>query len=264
MMMSNSPLISGTILTNNCTSPRRYKITKITPHFMEWYTSARKCCESFIPAARMASANYCIGKDGEIFLNVDERNRAWTSGNYDNDHRAITIECANYMDSGRYGVLPDVVWNSLVMLCIDICKRNEISKLVFTGNSEGNLTMHKYFQDTNCPGPWLSNQFDRLAKEVNAQLIDSAVPHIPDDTKQGMYVVNVQTLNVRDQPSLDGAVVAEYHYNDVVMLDGWFIQNDGYSWGRYTATLSGKHRYVALGRDTGKVEPDDYLIPVER
>ena len=228
---------------------------------MEWYTSAEECCKSFIPAARRASANYCIGKDGEIFLNVDERNRAWTSGNYDNDHRAITIECANYMDSGRYGVLPDAVWKSLVLLCVDICRRNNIPKLIFTGDKSGNLTMHKYFQDTNCPGPWLSKQFARLANEVNAAIIDGKAPFVSDETQQGAYIVNVDTLNVRDQPSLDGAIVAEYHRNDIVMLDNFYIQNDGYSWGRYTATLSGKKRYIAMGRDTGKVEPDDYLIP---
>ncbi len=171
--MSNSPLISGTLLTNNCYKPRAYKITRITPHYMAWYTDAKTCCESFVPAARRASANYCIGKDGEIWLNVDEKNGAWTSGNYDNDNRAITIECANYNNSGNghvYGELPTATWNSLVRLCADICKRNGIAKCTYTGNVNGVLTKHKWFQNTDCPGPWLDKQFDRLATEVNKLL----------------------------------------------------------------------------------------------
>ena len=97
--MSNSNLISGTLLTNNCSKPRNHKIDRITPHYMAWYTDAKTCCESFVPSSRRASANYCIGKDGEIWLNVEEKNRAWTTGSSYNDNRAITIECANYMDS---------------------------------------------------------------------------------------------------------------------------------------------------------------------
>lgn len=183
--MSNSPLISGTLLTNNCYKPRAYKITRITPHYMAWYTDAKTCCESFVPASRRASANYCIGKDGEIWLNVDEKNGAWTSGNYDNDNRAITIECANYNGTGNghvYGELPQKTWDSLVRLCADICKRNGIPNCTYTGNTNGVLTKHKWFQSTDCPGPWLDNQFGRLATEVNKILHDEILKGVKDMT----------------------------------------------------------------------------------
>lgn len=140
---------------------------------MAGYASAKACCESFLPASRRASANYCIGKDGEIWLNVDERNRAWTSGNSRNDNAAITIECANYMDDSNghvYGQLPQKTWDSLVALCADICLRNGISECTYTGHIDGVLTKHKWFQSTDCPGPWLDRQFDRLAHEVNELL----------------------------------------------------------------------------------------------
>ena len=177
--MGNSNLIDGVLRTNNCYKPRAYKITRITPHYMCWYTDARTCCESFVPAARRASANYCIGKDGEIWLNVDECNGAWTSGNYDNDNRAITIECANYMDSRDghvYGELPKKTWDSLVQLCADICLRNGIASCTYTGNLNGVLTKHKWFQSTDCPGPWLDKQFGRLADEVNEIIGGGSIP----------------------------------------------------------------------------------------
>lgn len=166
--MSNSPLIDGALRTKNCTSPRNHKIDRITPHYMGWYIDAKTCCESFVPSSRRASANYCIGKDGEIWLNVDEENRAWTSGSAYNDNRAITIECANYVDKNHiYGQLPDATWEALVYLCADICIRNHIGTLHYTGDDSGNLTKHCWYQNTDCPGPWFTNQFSRLADEVN-------------------------------------------------------------------------------------------------
>lgn len=266
--MSNSPLISGTLLTNNCSKPRNHSIDTITPHFMCWYASAKECCASFVPSSRQASANYCIGKDGEIWLNVAEQNRAWTSGSSSNDNRAITIECANYMDNARYSQLPDATWNSLVNLCVDICKRCGKKKLVYRGSAnyaglsstEMLLTMHKWFQDTDCPGSWLSKNFARLANEVTAKLNGSTpVPDVPA-VIGGDYICRVSALNVREEPNTKSRVVAQYGFGDTVTLDDWYTSNEGYVWGRYTGASSGLKRYVALGRDTGRVEEDDYLI----
>ena len=273
--MANSPLISGTLLTNNCSVPRNHSIDTITPHYMAWYTDAKTCCQSFVPASRKASANYCIGKDGEIWLNVEERNRAWTSGSNSNDNRAITIECANYVGGSLDSSLPDATWNSLVKLCVDICQRYGKKKLVYRGSAnyagltsaEMLLTMHKWFQDTDCPGSWLSNQFDRLSREVNAILEGGSPEPSPtpahDDDFGGTYRCMVSCLNVRNAPTLYGStVIAEYHRGDTVELEDNYYIEDGFVWGTYIGQSSGKHRYVAVGRATGKVEDDDYLIKI--
>lgn len=76
----------------------------------------------------------------------------------------------------------------------------------------------------------------------------------------GTYRCTVDTLNVRDAPGLSGSVVASYHKNQTVVLDSWYKSRDGYIWGRYTGSTSGKLRYVAVGRATGKPEADDYLV----
>lgn len=269
--MPNSPLISGTLLTNNCSKPRNHAIDTITPHYMCWYTSAKECCESFVPSSRQASANYCIGKDGEIWLNVEERNRAWTSGSYSNDNRAITIECANYMDSARYSRLPDATWKSLIRLCVDICKRYGKKRLVYLGGANYSylsdtdmlLTMHKWFQDTDCPGTWLSGKFNELANEVNKILNGDTPEPDPPMVFGGEYKCMVETLNVREAPTTDADICAEYHYGETVILDDWYKKNEGYVWGRYTGQTSGLKRYVAVGRDTGYIEDDDFLVKVK-
>lgn len=78
----------------------------------------------------------------------------------------------------------------------------------------------------------------------------------------GTYRCTVDTLNVRDEPGLSGSVVAKYHEGQTVELDDWYKSSDGYVWGRYTGSTSGKERYVAVGRATGKPEADDYLVKV--
>ena len=262
--MSNSRLISGVMLTNNCSKPRNHVIDTITPHYMCWYTSAKTCCESFMPASRQASANYCIGKDGEIWLNVEECNRAWTTGNSANDNRAITIECANYMDTTSdhvYGQLPDRTYNALVLLCADICRRNDIKAINYTGDKTGNLTMHKWFQNTDCPGPWFSKQFNKLANDINKELNVKPTP-TPAYDYSGAYRVNVDTLNVRVAPTVNSRIVAEYHRNDIVILENWHTIVNDYVWGRYIGATSGEYRYIAIGKYTGKVEDDDYLIKI--
>lgn len=78
----------------------------------------------------------------------------------------------------------------------------------------------------------------------------------------GTYRCAVDRLNVRDAPSLSGAVVASYRRGQTVVLDSWCKVADGWVWGRYTGASSGKKRYVAVGRPTGGPASDDYLVRV--
>ncbi len=100
---------------------------------------------------------------------VEESNRAWTSGNADNDNQAVTIEVANDGGAPDWHV-SDTAFAKLIDLCVDICRRNNIHSLNYTGNADGNLTMHCYFQPTACPGPYLKSKFTYIADEVNRRL----------------------------------------------------------------------------------------------
>ena len=255
--MTISSLANGVLLTNNCSKPRTHKVDRITPHYMCGYATAKACCELFKSPARRASANYCIGYDGEIWCSVDELNRAWTSGSAYNDNRAITIECANYMDATKFSMLPDATWNSLVKLCVDICTRYSF-RLNYTGDDSGNLTKHKWYDDTDCPGKWLDSRFDLLASTVNNKLDNTSIN--PPLMFGGKYRCRVNGLRIRDKPTTNSNVIAYYDAGDIVMLEDWYTSCDGYIWGRYIGQSSGKYRYVAIGLDTGKVEQSDFLI----
>ena len=167
--MSNSSLINYVNLSPNCNAPRNNRINKITIHHMASNLSVEQCGNIFANRNRQASSNYGIGSDGRVGLYVDEANRSWCSSNADNDHQAITIEVANDVIGGNWHV-SDVALAKLIDLCVDICERNNIDRLVFTGNASGNLTLHKYFAATMCPGPYLESKMPYIAQEVNRRL----------------------------------------------------------------------------------------------
>jgi len=150
--LSNSSLVVYTKLSPNYTKLRNKKITKITIHHAAGNCSVEKMGDLFANPSRQASANYGVGTDGRIALYVDEANRAWTSSNEDNDSQAVTIEVANDGGAPDWHV-SDKALAATINLCVDICKRNGIKKLNFTGDKSGNLTMHCYFIPTCCPRP---------------------------------------------------------------------------------------------------------------
>ena len=73
----------------------------------------------------------------------------------------------------------------------------------------------------------------------------------------GTYRCMASVLNVRTAPN--GSVVGQYRRGQTVELDDWYTVVNGYVWGRYTS-YSGRTRYVAVGKATGKVDASDYLV----
>lgn len=165
--MSNSSLVNYTKISPHKTSPRNAKIRKITIHHMAGKLSVEECGEVF--QTRQASANYGIDNNGNVGLYVDESDRAWSTSNGNNDHQAVNIELANDEVGGDWHV-SDAVIEKCILLCADICRRNGLPELKFTGDSRGTLTMHCYFAATACPGDYLKTKFKYIADEVNKLL----------------------------------------------------------------------------------------------
>ena len=185
--MSNSPLVSFTRISPNKNRPRNHRIDKITVHHMAMVGgTVERCGAVFAPKSRKASSNYGIGIDGRVGLYVDEGDRSWASSNARNDNRAVTIEVANDGGAPDWHV-SDASWNSLVELCADICRRNGIPRLVWTGDANGSLTCHYMFAATACPGPYLKRRMAELATAVNAKLGSAPAPQ-PAPEPQGLAV----------------------------------------------------------------------------
>lgn len=168
----NSPLTQYVYLTPNAGFPREGKIDTITIHHMAGDLTLERLGEEFALTDRRVSANYGVDISGRVGLYVEECNRAWTSANVDNDNRAVTIEVANDENGGDWHV-SEASYEALIQLCVDICRRNGIEALRYTGDASGNLTTHNMFADTDCPGPYLESRMQDIADAVNRQLSSS-------------------------------------------------------------------------------------------
>ena len=165
--MSNSSLIDYRVISPNRNSPRNHAIDRLTPHCVVGQLSAEAIGSCFAPVSRQASCNYGIGYDGRVALICDEGDRSWCSSSPSNDHRAITIECAS--DKEHPYAMNSIVYEKLILLCADICRRYGKKKVLWLGSKEDALayqpkademvlTAHRWFAAKACPGDWLYSQ----------------------------------------------------------------------------------------------------------
>lgn len=179
MAFTNSSLVSFTQLSPNHSGQRTHAIDRITPHCVVGQCSVETLGRIFLPTSRQASCNYGIGEDGRVGMYVEEKNRSWCSSSNANDQRAVTIECAS--DTTAPYAFKDVVYQKLITLCIDICKRNGKKKLLWLGDKnktlnyspaadEMVLTVHRWFANKSCPGDWMYARMGDLATKVTAAL----------------------------------------------------------------------------------------------
>lgn len=219
---TNSKLVSETYASPHFDDRKGQKITKITVHHAAGKASLSTLGRIF--TVNQASANYGIDNNGKIGMFVEEKNRAWTSSNAANDYAAVTIEVSN-STLGPDWKISDKAWNALVTLCVDICKRNGIKKLNYTGDSTGNLTRHNMFIATLCPGPYLQKRFPELAATVNAKLKGNDVVKPQEEpTTKDIFKVQL-TDNFNTKTAANKAVTAlkeKKHTGVVVAVDGYF------------------------------------------
>lgn len=174
--MSNSSLVSYRRLSPNYSSRDGAKIDRIAIHHMAGNLSLETCGRIFADGSREASATYGVDSNGRIGQYVDEAYAPWTTCSYSQcDRFAVTIEVANDIIGGDWHV-SDKAIEATIKLCVDVCKRNGIKKLTFTGDKKGTLLMHKYFWATACPGPYLASKFPYICAEINKRLSESPTP----------------------------------------------------------------------------------------
>lgn len=174
--MSISPLATYQNLTSKC-NVRQQPITKITIHHMAGKMTGKECADYFCRTSRQVSANYCIGYNGDIAANVDEQYRPWTSSSAWNDHRAVTIEVSNSSTTDPEWPISDASMDALINLCVDICKRNGIKYVQYTGDKNGSLTFHCMYSNTDCPGPYIKKFIWWIAEQINNRLNAPVCPY---------------------------------------------------------------------------------------
>ena len=110
--------------------------------------------------------------------------------------RAITIEVSSGT-SEPYSVT-EKAYNSLIKLLVDVCKRNNIKRLLWRNDKsiigkvdKQNMTVHRWFANKSCPGTYLFNKMGEIADAVNAELNNEA-----QKTNRTIYRVQVGAFSV--------------------------------------------------------------------
>lgn len=221
--MSNSSLVNYTKLSPNNSGIRTHAIDRITPHCVVGQCSVETLGNIFYPSSRQCSCNYGIGSDGRIGMYCEEGNRSWCSSSNANDQRAVTIECAS--DATAPYAFNDTVYNKLVELCVDICRRNGKTKLLWLGDKDKTLayepadnemvlTVHRWFATyKSCPGEWMYSRMGKLAEAVTAQL----TPKTETKAASGaMYRVQVGAFSNKANAEAYAAKIKKAGFNTVI------------------------------------------------
>ena len=72
----------------------------------------------------------------------------------------------------REGPISKAAYSSLIDLCVDICQRNGIKSVNYTGTKQGVLTEHRMYAATQCPGQTIHNMLANgtIARDINNRL----------------------------------------------------------------------------------------------
>ena len=188
MAYTNSSMVVYTKLSPNHSGQRTHEIDRITPHCVVGQCTAESLGDWFAKSNTQASSNYGIDKVGRVALFVEEKNRSWCSSSNANDQRAVTIECAS--DTTEPYAFRNVVYQKLIELCVDICKRNGKNRLIWFGDKDKTLnytpkagemvlTVHRWFANKSCPGNWMYSRMGELADKVTTALGGTVEPEKP-------------------------------------------------------------------------------------
>lgn len=267
------------ILSKHYTSGRQgAKINKVVVHYNAGNLSIAGCYSVW--QSRAASAHYQVEDGGRIGQLIHDKDTAWHASNWAANISSIGIEHANRSD----GTISAACLDNGAHLVAAICKYYGLGRPQWLKN----VFPHKYFAATSCPGQIYGSQKDAYMSRcqqwydymtgagsqpsgsVNVGGGSTSTPSTPSKPSTGSsehtgtgfggtYTCMVDALNVRTAPSTSAATVAQYKKGQTVTLQDWYKIADGYVWGRYVGG-SGNTRYVAVGKPTGGVAADDFLV----
>ncbi len=236
------------ILSTHMTRGRQgCKVDKIVLHHNGGNLTGKDCWNVW--QTREASAHYQVAADGRITQLVWDTDTAWHSGDWNANLTSIGVEHAD-VSTDPWSISEATLDNGAHLVAA-LCKHYGLGRPQWRVN----VFPHSDFTSTSCPASLAGAQnaaymaraqawYDKMTGTASApptvQPAESSA-----NVLQGAYRVAVDKLNVRDQPSLSGNVVATYSNGQTVNLDHWGTVVDGYIWGRYVA-YSGAVRYVAL------------------
>ena len=120
-------------------------------------------------------------------------------------------------DSTHPYAITEKAMAALIELCADICRRNGIKQLLWSGDknlvgnpAKQNMTVHRWFANKACPGDYIYQRLGDIATKVNAKLGAAGTAQAPAAPVSGVpYKVRITAtdLRIRKGPGTDSAIV---------------------------------------------------------
>lgn len=159
--------------------------------------------------------HYGISTDGAVGLFTDEYNAANGCSVAAINQRCVHILCMTENESPKMPISKETA-DILFKLIDDICRRNFIRELTYTGRPEGsNLLCHSWYDSTSCPGQIIKGMLPSLASRVTAS-IKSARTTSELDAIKAQSTISVGATD--PYVAIPGASAVGVNYNNLKTL----------------------------------------------
>lgn len=144
------------------------KITRIIPHHMAGNLTLAQF-NNIMASSRQMSPTVAVFSDGTVCAYVPEEKRPWTTGGWDADKCALTLEIANDQIGGNWHI-SDKAYKKAVEIMAEWCIRYGIDP-VYTYRGKG-INMHCDWAATECPATYMKNKIKsgQLEKDIRAAM----------------------------------------------------------------------------------------------
>lgn len=185
-------------------------IRRIIPHHMAGNLSP-ETFYNILHGGRQMSPTVSVHTDGTVWAWVPEECRPWTTGSWEADCCALTLEIANDGGAETGWHVSDEAYNTAVKIMAEWCKRYDIDP-VYTYRGSG-INMHRDWYATACPGDYLYQKITsgQMERDIRAAMNPSPAPTptpTPSDViykvQCGAFKVKKNAENLKAQLNADG------------------------------------------------------------
>lgn len=208
-------LIAGLDATGHVTHTQHRK-THVTLH----HNGGRLSHEGVLSVwqTRPASAHFDVDAYGDVAQYVRVNEYAWATGSTEGNQRSISIEMCNLSVGGDWPV-SEITWQSAARLAGWLFAR------VIGVRPTSELVQHKFWNPTDCAGPYIGAIFDRIlaACQFHYDVFTGRIQTGPVEG-QDMYFVGV--IKTDENGNFLGWASNERYLCEGGLLTGGFRQAD--------------------------------------
>lgn len=139
---------------------------------------------------RKASAHFDVDADGRIAQYVKYDEFAWSTGDEVGNEDTISIEMADISGDPKWEVSANTM-NEACRLAAWL-----FVHVIGAPPSAANVFMHKHWTSTDCPGPFIDNNFHNIILETQKQydIFRGATPRPPVDTRKSINQIASEVI----------------------------------------------------------------------